>query len=65
MATVLERDIDKLSPVDRWRLLRRLAALHPSAVRSALSGLGPAKRGITVVSWVIREPATEGIAGES
>jgi hypothetical protein len=65
MATPLDRDIDKLPPVDRWRLLRRLAALHPAVVRSALNDLGPAKQDITVRSWALREPATEGIAGES
>lgn len=65
MATALERDIDNLSAVDRWRLLRRLAALHPTDVRSALIGLGPAKQDITTHTWPARVAATEGIAGES
>jgi hypothetical protein len=65
VATVLEHDIDKLSPVDRWRLLRRLAALHPGIVRVAMGTLGPAREDIIALSWVITEPAPEGAAGES
>jgi hypothetical protein len=66
-ASTLERDIDRLSPADRWRLLRWIAGRNPTIVRDGIRSLPSLRKAdIVVLSWALREPeeqAAEDMAG--